>query len=75
MKRLATVLTLTVGVVLAELGGRAVTAQDTSQAKYNVRVPNGLAFSEFKRYEGWQTVGRQSQRKGDGGDPRQSRDD
>src|SRR5262249_42871743 len=56
MKRLATVLTLTVGVVLAELGGRAVTAQDTSQAKYNVRVPNGLAFSEFRGYEGWQTV-------------------
>ena len=56
MKRLATVLTLTAGVVLAVLGGRAVTAQDTSQAKYNVRVPNGLAFSEFRGYEGWQTV-------------------
>jgi hypothetical protein len=42
--------------VLAVLGGRAISAQDTGQAKYTVRVPNGLAFSEFKGYEGWQTV-------------------
>src|SRR6266849_8070023 len=34
----------------------SVSAQDTSQAKYTVRVPNGLAFSEFRGYEGWQTV-------------------
>ena len=38
------------------LGVRAVTAQDTGQAKYTVRVPNGLAFSEFRGYEAWQTV-------------------
>jgi hypothetical protein len=42
--------------VLAALSVRAVTAQDTGQAKYTVRVPNGLAFSEFKGYEAWQTV-------------------
>jgi len=42
--------------VLAVLGGRAVSAQDAGQAKYTVRVPNGLAFSEFRGYEGWQTV-------------------
>ena len=42
--------------VLAVLGGRTVSAQDTGQAKYTVRVPNGLAFSEFKGYEAWQTV-------------------
>jgi hypothetical protein len=42
--------------VLAVLGGRAISAQDTGQAKYAVRVPNGLAFSEFRGYEGWQTV-------------------
>ena len=42
--------------VLAVLGGRATFAQDAGQAKYNVRVPNGLAFSEFKGYESWQTV-------------------
>ena len=42
--------------VLAVLGGRVVSAQDAGQAKYTVRVPNGLAFSEFRGYEGWQTV-------------------
>jgi len=42
--------------VFAVLGGAAIYAQDTGQAKYTVRVPNGLAFSEFRGYEGWQTV-------------------
>jgi hypothetical protein len=42
--------------VFAVLGGRAVTAQDTGQRKYTVQVPGGLAFSEFKGYENWQTV-------------------
>ena len=42
--------------ILAVLAVRAATAQDTAQAKYTVQVPNGLAFSEFKGYEGWQTV-------------------
>src|SRR5262245_18259175 len=42
--------------MLAVLGGRAIDAQDTGQAKYTVRVPNGLAFSEFRGYESWQTV-------------------
>jgi hypothetical protein len=47
--------TLTTGIAaagLALLGGFAVSAQD----KYNVRVPGGLAFSEFKGYEGWQAI-------------------
>jgi hypothetical protein len=42
--------------LLAVLGGRPISAQDTGQAKYTVRVPNGLAFSEFNGYEAWQTV-------------------
>ena len=42
--------------VLAILGGGVISAQDAGQAKYTVRVPNGLAFSEFKGYESWQTV-------------------
>ncbi len=42
--------------VFTLLGGRAIYAQDTGQAKYSVRVPNGLAFSEFKGYESWQAV-------------------
>jgi hypothetical protein len=39
-------------VGLAVLGGRTFSAQD----KYSVRVPNGLAFSEFRGYESWQLV-------------------
>jgi Cytochrome P460 len=39
-------------VMLAVLGGWAIPAQD----KYTVQVPNGLAFSEFRGYEDWQTV-------------------
>jgi Cytochrome P460 len=42
--------------VLAVLGVKTISAQDTGQAKYTVRVPNGLAFSEFKGYESWQTI-------------------
>ena len=43
-------------VVLGVLGGKAVTAQDVGPRKYTVQVPGGLAFSEFKGYEAWQTV-------------------
>ena len=39
-------------VMLAALGGMTFAAQD----KYTVQVPNGLAFSEFRGYEDWQTV-------------------
>jgi hypothetical protein len=38
--------------VLALVGGLAISAQD----KYTVKVPNGLAFSEFRGYETWQLV-------------------
>ena len=38
--------------VLAVLGGRAIFAQD----KYTVKVPGGLAFSEFRGYEAWQAI-------------------
>jgi hypothetical protein len=56
-KRMRTAVIVMVSIaVLAVLGGTVVIAQDSGQAKYTVRVPNGLAFSEFKGYEGWQTV-------------------
>jgi hypothetical protein len=41
-----------IALALAALGGRAVSAQD----KYTLKVPNGLAFSEFRGYESWQVV-------------------
>lgn len=37
---------------LALVGGWAIYAQD----KYSAKVPNGLAFSEFRGYEAWQLV-------------------
>jgi Cytochrome P460 len=40
------------GLVLAVLGGVALAQQD----KYALQVPSGLAFSEFRGYEGWQVV-------------------
>jgi hypothetical protein len=40
------------GIVLVVLGGRAISAQD----RCTVQVPDGLAFSEFRGYEKWQTV-------------------
>jgi hypothetical protein len=49
-KRIPAVVTM--AVVLAVLGGSAVTVQD----KYAVQVPDGLAFSEFRGYETWQVV-------------------
>jgi Cytochrome P460 len=52
MTRISSRLTAIVAVGLAALGGGAISAQD----KYTVQVPNGLAFSEFKGYEDWQTV-------------------
>ena len=38
--------------VLAVLGAKAISAQD----KYTLQVPGGLAFSEFRGYESWETV-------------------
>src|SRR5262245_18474414 len=48
----STSMTMVGAVSLAVLGGIALAAQD----KYTVKVPGGLAFSEFRGYEGWQAV-------------------
>ena len=39
-------------VLIAVLGGMAVAAQD----RFTVKVPNGIAFSDFRGYENWQNV-------------------
>ena len=39
-------------VSFAVLAGFVVAAQD----KYSLKVPGGLAFSEFRGYEAWQTI-------------------
>jgi hypothetical protein len=42
-----------IAVMVAILGaGAAISAQD----KYTLKVPGGLAFSEFRGFENWQTV-------------------
>jgi hypothetical protein len=52
MERTAFSATVVVAVLLAILGTMALAQQD----KYTVRVPGGLAFSEFRGYEAWQVV-------------------
>jgi len=42
----------TATICLAVSGAWAMSEQD----KYTVKVPGGLAFSEFKGYESWQTI-------------------
>jgi len=53
MKRKSIGIVVFVGVFLCVLVALAMAAQD----KYTVKVPNGLAFSEFRGYEDWQVVG------------------
>src|ERR1700724_2617919 len=51
--RRASRLMVIIAVMLAvAVGGRAMSAQD----RYTLKVPNGLAFSEFKGYETWQAI-------------------
>jgi Cytochrome P460 len=53
MKGKGTLVTAGIAVAVAILGtGAALSAQD----RYTVKVPGGLAFSEFKGYETWQTI-------------------
>ena len=52
MKRIGLSAILIVAALVAVLGGRAISAQD----KYTLEVPGGLAFAEFRGYEGWQVI-------------------
>jgi len=52
MNRKSIVVIVFVGVFLSVLVAMAMAAQD----KYTVKVPGGLAFSEFRGYEAWQVV-------------------
>jgi hypothetical protein len=53
MKTKNVLLSMSVTVSLVVLAtGVAISAQD----KYTVKVPNGLAFSEFRGYESWQAI-------------------
>jgi Cytochrome P460 len=53
MKGKSMLISVSVAASLAVLAaGVAISAQD----KYTVKVPGGLAFSEFKGYESWETI-------------------
>ena len=52
MKRTSMLTMAFATVWLTVLTGLAISAQD----KYTVKVPGGLAFSEFRGYEAWQTI-------------------
>jgi len=56
MKRTLPLLMLIVALAVAVLGHMAGSAQD-KQDKYTLKIAGGIAFSEFKGYEGWQAVG------------------
>jgi hypothetical protein len=56
MKRILPLLVAIIALAFAILGHRASSAQD-KQDKYTLKVPGGLAFSDFKGYEDWQAVG------------------
>lgn len=55
MKRNATLITLSITVSLAIVCGIAISATP-NQDKYTLKVPGGLAFSEFRGYESWQVI-------------------
>src|SRR5262245_38920342 len=52
MKIKGILIVVPIAAALAVLSGKALTAQD----KYTVKVPDGLAFKDFKGYETWQVV-------------------
>jgi hypothetical protein len=54
MTKISFWLTAIIAVVLAVVVGG--TAMSAGQDKYSVKVPGGLAFSDFKGYESWETV-------------------
>jgi len=54
MKRKSMLILASTATALVALGSAA--ANLPSQEKYTVKVPGGLAFSEFKGYESWQVI-------------------
>src|SRR6476646_11462729 len=52
MKRIIFSAILIIAAAVAVLGSRAISAQD----KYTLQVPGGLAFAEFRGYEGWPVI-------------------
>ena len=56
MNRTSMLITGLATVLLTTVVALTTFAQDSAPSKYAVRVPGGLAFSEFRGYEAWQTI-------------------
>jgi hypothetical protein len=54
MKRKSMLISVSLTVALAVLACQA--ANSPRDPKYTLKIPNGLAFSEFEGYESWQTI-------------------
>ena len=54
MKRKSMLISVSIAMAIAVLGSGV--AFSAGQDKYSVKVPGGLAFSEFKGYESWQVI-------------------
>jgi hypothetical protein len=54
MNRKGMLMSVSAAVLLAVAGGVAISA---TQDKYSLKVPGGLAFSEFRGYESWEVIG------------------
>jgi len=52
MKRTPFPAIVIMAISLAALGGMALAAQD----RFTVKVPNGIAFSDFRGYETWEVI-------------------
>lgn len=55
MKKPVPLLLVIIALAFVILGRRTASSQD-KQDKYSLKVPGGLAFSDFKGYEDWQAV-------------------
>src|SRR5262245_63429589 len=53
MKCKSVLIGVSIAVLLIVISGLATSAP---QDKYTLKVPNGLAFSEFRAYESWQVI-------------------
>jgi hypothetical protein len=51
--RISTLIGFSISLSIAVL---AASVEISAQDKYTVKVPNGLAFSEFRGYEGWSLI-------------------
>ena len=55
MRRIPSLVMTSFALVLVVLNASAIFAQE-KQDKYSLKVPDGLAFSDFRGYEDWQVV-------------------